>query len=284
MQNQKIGVLPFRKYEGKPQVGSSTIRCDWLVKHWPEASVFRYGEYFDVVISQKAYWPAHAKLVKGIKILDVCDADWFHWGYKFKETLEEVDAVTCSSYLLMQDIKEFTDKPVVYIPDRLDLDLFKPIAVKDRQAKKVGWFGYSHNFFALNPATVELSKLKLELIVVSEKEYHPPVGYEDKVIHSTIGFDWETLRQDLSDVDMILNPHSETGKWKYKSDNKTSIARALGLPVAFTPEDITRFMDPNNRRVESDKRLKEIINKRDVKLSILQFKALIEEIKKQKNG
>lgn len=279
----KIGILPFRKFEGKKQVGSSTIRCDWLVKYWEDAEVFKYGQYYDVVIYQKSYWPEHARLVKGVKILDVCEPDWLHWGYRFKEMIEEVDAITCSSWLLTKRIRNFTDKPVVYIPDRLDLSMFKPIEVKDRQAKKLAWFGYSHNFFALNPAVIEMAKLNLELLVLSEKEYRPPVGY-GKIKHNTKGFNWDTLRENLKDVDIILNPRSKTGKWKYKSDNKTSIARALGLPVAFSPDDINKFMDPNNRKIESEKRLKEIIKKRDVNLSVLQYKALIEKINKKKNA
>lgn len=280
----KCGVLPFRKFEGKKQVGSSTIRCDWLVKYWKDAEVFKYGQYYDVVIYQKSYWPEHAKLVKGVKILDICEPDWFHWGYRFKEMIEEIDAVTCSSWLLTKDVRKFTDKPVVYVPDRLDLSMFKPIEVKDRRAKMVGWFGYSNNFFVLNPAVVQLSKLGLELLVISGEEYRPPVGYENRIKCRTIGFDWNRLQSDLKDIDIILNPRSETGKWKYKSDNKTSIARALGLPVASSPEDIIKFMDPENRRIESKKRLKEVKEKRDVNLSILQYKTLIEEIKKKKNA
>ena len=284
MQTKKIGVLPFRKFEGKPQVGSSTIRCDWLIKYWPEAEEFKYGQYYDIIIYQKAYWPEHAKLVKGIKILDLCDADWFHWGYKFKEMIMEVDAVTCSSWKLTKSVREFTRKPVVYIPDRLDLSIFKPVGVKDRRAKKVCWFGYSHNFFVLNPAIVQLSKLGLELLVISEKGYTPPVGYSDKIKHSTVGFGWHSLGKYMEEIDIILNPRSEAGKWRYKSDNKTSIARAFGIPVAFSPEDIIKFMEPENRRMEVEKRLKEIKEKRDIKLSILQYKALIEEINKQKNA
>jgi len=283
MKNYKCGIFPFRKFEGKQQVGSSTIRCDWLIKYWEDAEVFKYGQYYDVVIYQKVYFPEHAKLVKGVKILDICDADWLHWGYRFKEMIEEVDAITCSSWLLTKSIRAFTDKPVVYIPDRLDLKMFKPIEVKDRQAKKVAWFGYSHNFFALNPAVIQLNKLKLELLVISEKEYMPPVGY-GKIKHSTKSFDWDTLRENLKDVDIVLNPRSETGRWKYKSDNKTSIARALGIPVAFSPEDIMSFMDPKNRQIESEKRLKEITKKRDVNLSVLQYKVLIEEINRKKNA
>jgi len=284
MLSQRIGVLPFRKFEGKLQVGSSTIRCDWLVKHWPEAEEFRYGQPYDVIIYQKAYWPEHAKLVEGVKILDICDADWFHWGYRTKEMIGEVDAITCSSWLLTKAIRNFTNKPVVYIPDRLDLDIFKPIEVKDRQAKKIGWFGYSHNFFALHPAIVHLIKLDLELLVLSEKEYHPPSGYDKKIEYKTLGFDWDTLREDFSDIDMVLNPRSDKGKWAYKSDNKTSISRALGLPVAFTPADITKFMDPEARRNESKIGLKEVKEKRDVNISIIQYKELIKKINKQKNG
>ena len=123
---KKIAIFPFRKYEGKDQVGSSTIRCDWLLNHWDEAEQFRYGQPYETIIYQKAYWPEHPRLFNGVKILDICDPDWMHWGYRVKEMIEEVDAMACSSLKLTKAVSQFTSKPVVYIPDRVDIGLFKP--------------------------------------------------------------------------------------------------------------------------------------------------------------
>jgi len=66
--------------EGRKDIGSSRIRGEWLANNCGDTEIFIQGKAYDVVIYQKAYWVEHAKLFKGIKILDLCDPDWLHWG------------------------------------------------------------------------------------------------------------------------------------------------------------------------------------------------------------
>jgi len=280
MENKLKGaILPFRKIEGKLQVGSSTIRCDWLLNHWPDVEEFRYGQEYSFIIYEKAYWPEHAKLFKGVKILDLCDADYLHWGYRTKEMIEEVDAVTCATEALTEEVGRFTEKPVVYVPDRVDLELFKSTKVHEGRAEKVVWFGYSNNFVRLDETIKFLIQHRLELLVISNSGYLPPVGFEKRLKYDTIHFGWDNLIREAVKGDFVLNPQSDVGKWKYKSENKTAISWALGLPVAKTPEDIERFMDPVERKREAEKRYKQVKEEHDVKLSIYQYQALIKEIK-----
>jgi len=275
----KGAILPFRKFEGKLQVGSSTIRCDWLLNYWDEAEEFKYGQKYDAIIYQKAYHPEHAKLFNGIKIFDIVDPDWLHWGYRTTEMIKEVDAITCSSIELTEAVKKFTDKIVEYVPDRVDLNLFRNTKEHKGEAKKVLWFGYSHNFHMLDRFIPTIRRNNLELIVVSENNYILPSGY-GKIKCETFGFTWETLKEKCQEVDFVLNSKTTNGRFKYKSDNKTVIAEALGMPVAKTSEDVTRFLLKDERIKEVEEKYKLVKEKYDILQSINQYKTLFEKIKK----
>ena len=76
----KVSILTFDKWHGRRigTIGSSIIRARWLLPHWPEAKLWTHGMRADVYIFQKVYWPAFMKDCQGIKILDLCDPDWFN--------------------------------------------------------------------------------------------------------------------------------------------------------------------------------------------------------------
>ena len=61
----KIGFLTFEQFYGRKDIGSSRIRAQWLVNHWPEAELFKMGEKYDVIIYQKVYWPEN---VNGVEL------------------------------------------------------------------------------------------------------------------------------------------------------------------------------------------------------------------------
>ena len=73
-------------------------------------------------------------------------------------------------------------------------------------------------------------------------------------------------------------------KARFKSNNKTLQCWALGMPVAKTADDLDRFVDPAERNKEAKVRLKEIKERWDVKISVDEMKALIEEIKIKRGG
>lgn len=284
MENKnRIAIFTFAKKQGMEGTGSSMIRCNWLLNYWRDAEKFRYGAKYDVIIYQKVYYPKHAKMFNGIKILDLCDADWLHWGYQTIATIEEVDAVTCSSGALADAVKKFTDKPVVCIPDRVDLAKFKGNKIHENDAKTVAWIGYGHNFCILDPAVGSLIKKGLKLVVVSDKDYRPSAGHA-KIEYETIAFNWETLESDMEkhNVDIVLNPKSNSGSWKYKSENKSYISWAMGYPVAYSAEDIDMFINAENRNKEVSLKNKELKEKYDVKLSVNDFTTLIAKITEQK--
>ena len=274
----KIGICLFESYHGRKEIGSSRIRGRWIAKNWKDAEIFQMGQEYSTVIYQKVYWINHAKEFKGVKIFDICDPDFLHWGYQTIEMIEEVDAITTSTEALAEIFREFTNKPVVCIPDRVDLTEFGKKKKHIGQAKLVGWFGYSNNFEMLRPVLPFLKKYNLDLLVISDGGFSAGTGFDDIKI-TNISFNKNTFIDDILTCDIIVNPQSSKGKWKFKSNNKTIQAWALGLPVASNIEELKMFLKEDERRKESIKRLKEVEEKWDVKKSIEEIESLIKQIK-----
>lgn len=263
----------MEQWHGTENIGSSRIRGHWLVKAWSESEIFQQGADYEVVIFQKAYWLEYAKLFKGIKILDICDPDWLDTT-PVKDMIDECDAVTTSTEALRDEIKKFTDKPVVYIPDRQDLEFFNTHKVHEGKAKKVVWFGYSHNAEVLDRAIGVIRRNELELTVISDAR--PAYVRADK----NLKYDINTFSKIMLEHDFAILPKDNRPRGKFKSPNKTYTSWALGMPVATTPEEMERFIDPIERTKEAEKRLKEVREKWDTKQSVEEFKKLINEIKK----
>jgi len=288
----KTAFLTFEHFHKKPidSIGGSRIRANNLVKYWNDAELFRYGQEYDAIIYQKVYWINNAESFKGIKILDICDADFLHWGYKTVEMIGHCDAITCSTQALALDIANFTDKPVWVIPDRLDLNSY-PFKKKHKgMATKIGWYGYSQNFPVIHESGIikgiyDLNKkygYDLELVIISDGIFQTPAFAKDKVKITNIKWTSKGVNRDLQQCDIIVNPRLKTGHWKYKSNNKTINAWALGLPVADTKEDLLRFLNPEERTKEIKERAVELRSNYNLKQSIKEYKNLIKQIKDDK--
>ncbi len=274
-----IGILTFEKYLGKRGIGSSRIRGEWLTKHWKDAEIFVQGRKYEICIYQKAYFVEHAKAFKGIKILDICDADFLHWGYRTKEMIEEVDAVVTSTESLAESLRAFTNVPVVCIPDRIDTDEILKHKYHKGDAKWVAWFGYSSNFEMLRPVINFLKRNNLNLIVISDSGFSIPTSIKGIKLRN-LPHSWDTLYDDLLEADIVVNPQSSRGKWRYKSNNKTILAWSLGLPVAQTVDDLKKFISETERRKEQVLRFKEVEDKWKIEYSVNEYKKLIDTLKK----
>lgn len=285
----KIGFLLFEQFHGKQNIGSSRIRGHWLVKHWgsnsdSEAEIFRTGRKYDVIVYQKVYWVEHAKDFQGIKILDMCDADFLHWGYRIKEMVDLCHAVTTSTEALAEYMRKLTDKPVICIPDRINLEDFGEMK-KDHRGKGVAkvaaWFGYSDNYPMLNTAISSLVRNKFdELIVIADRRnpYQLPPAARSKILLTNMPWTPETVYKDLLQADIILNPKLSSGRWKYKSNNKTLTGWTLGIPVVHTEPELKMYLTEEARIVEGDKMFAEIREKWDVKQSVIDMKELISQL------
>ena len=276
----KIGFCTFEQFWGRKNIGSTRIRARWVYENWgnPEDEVEEYkiGKEYDVLIFQKVYWPEFAKGFKGIKILDLCDPDWYEFGAKVVEMIECCDAVTCSSPALTDFIKSVTNKPVYYVADREDLSKLPTPKVHQGPIKKVAWFGYDHNNSVLDSALGALEKRDIELIVVSNKPYTKPSNSKVKITN----YPWTelTVDQDLLRADLVLNPKPLAGPSKYKSENKTVHAWALGLPVAKTEDMLDSLNNPQVRQQVADQLRAKAFSEYDVKQSAKQYQEIIKSI------
>lgn len=287
----KIGIITYEQFENrrKDSVGSSRLRGTWLMNHWEDLQRWHISRKYDAVIFQKAYFTRYMRAYDGIKILDLCDPDWLQQR-PVVESIVECDAVTVASQQLAEYVGSMTDRPVYYIPDRVDLDMFPDQKVHTGQARRAVWYGYSDNFKMVDATLFTLKKLGLGLTVISDTPYYPTSsvqGIDEAWIAQNIKnikYDQELLSHDIMDADMVLNPKSEVGKFKFKSENKTVIAWAMGMPVAKTAEEMEHFMIAENRTAEANARLIEVRKFWDIRTSVQQYKDIIADIQKKKNA
>lgn len=284
-----IRFFTYSQFHNKdPVVGSTHIRVHQLFKYWPEAGLYKYGENPDVLVFQKVYvapdyqFPKH---FENIKILDICDPDWFS-GMNIKETVDAVDAVTVPTKALQKFIAQLTDKPVVRIPDRYDITKIpKKPKLHTSAAKTVVWHGYSHNAELLRPALPLLNELNLNLLVISNDD---PLlfRFPDSIAQERYGFlkyDEDKIYEQLRIGDFALLPAGNRPEDRFKSNNKATKAILAGLPVANDRASVERFIDPTERTNWLAENFAKTKANYDVRKSVEQYKELISEIQKRRN-
>jgi len=282
--NKTIGIWTFEQFHRKKNIGSTRIRADWLIKYWDKAERYVQGKKYETIIFQKVYYPEFAKLFDGLKILDICDGDFLDWACRLRETIEEMDGIICSTEVLVKVVKQMTDKPVIMIPDRLDLDFHKQKKNHQGKAEKVVWFGYAHNQKTIETVLPFLEKHKMELIIISNKPFVLPVQYIGKIKLTNYPWSVLTVNEDIIKGDIVINPTFKYGNWQFKSNNKTITSWALGMPVADTPEDLERFLNAEERKKEAVKRIKEIKDKYQVQRSVKEYKEFIDKLHEKKGN
>lgn len=280
----KVGIITMEKVENRPpgSVGSSRIRGKWLWDNWEDAEEFQIGNHYDVMIFQKAYWKEMLSQFNGIKIFDLCDPDWLE-PRPVVEAMQHCHAMVTSSQALADYVKKFVpDKPVICIPDRVELKEHTPRDIHVGTARKVVWFGYSHNIHYIQKTFDYLMDNNLELTIISNTPYTAPFGF-DKLKIININYDAKSVNDNVKQCDIALFPDTTDDlRGKFKTNNKTLTAWALGLPVAKTPDDLVRFINPDERNKEREIRLQEIKDKWDIKISVLEYQSLIKDLLKNK--
>ena len=136
----------------------------------------------------------------------------------------------------------------------------------------------------LDSAIPAILKHKMDLIVIANKPYILPTGFSGKVNVKNYPWNEKTVHDDLCKADIIINPRYDKGRWKYKSNNKTVLGWALGMPVAHTEQELAALIDEAPRKAEADKRYEEAKNSYNVLASVEEWKDLILEIKKGKGN
>lgn len=279
-----IRFFPFESFHGKRDVGSTRLRVHKLIKYWPEAAVYKYAEKPDVMIYQKVYetadyiFPSH---FKGIQILDICDPDWFD-GAMIKNMTNLVDGITCATQPMADFIKQLTDKPVIILPDRHDLEEVPSPKSHKGSAKKVVWFGYQQNAEVLRFAVPTLERMGLQLSIISNSDpmayrwANDPEAYQSK--YKFKKYNSDTIYTDLQQYDICILPAGDRPQDRFKSNNKTIIAQLSGLPVATNVEELEQYVDGANRQTETGNKYQLAVRDYDVRLSVQEMKEFIDRL------
>lgn len=275
----------FQEFHGRRQIGSSRIRAKWLINHWPGAELYVPGKSYDIEIFQKVYWTKRAEQTPALKILDICDPDWVENDNVLKMA-KLVDGIAFPTSAFNEFFKGYIDKPMKIIRDRIDFNIVKQHKIHSGVATKCVWFGYSHNQDVLQQVIPALRKFNLVLTIISDGMRVFITNAEDKKYFNFVKYDEKTVNDDIIKYgDFVLLPPqlpNDFGKVNYKrmfkSDNKTTLAWGLGMPVANFFEDIEQFVDEKLRIVEADLRRAQALKEYDVRLSIMEYLDLIREL------
>lgn len=274
-----IRFFTYSQFHGKSEpVGSDYLRVHQLLKYWPEAALYKYGENPEVLIFTKVFCTPDYKFpanFKGVKILDICDPMWL-LNADIVETAHVMDAVTCPTKPLADFISQFHAN-VQVVPDRFDVETM-PRTHEDR-AKTVVWFGYAHNAETFKPALNLLEELDLNLLVISNddpilNQYSSRSGW-----YTYRKYQEETIYELLKTADFAVLPEGFRPEDKFKSNNKTIKANLAGLPVAKTADEMREFMEAEARSKWILDNYDRIKQEYDIKLSVEQYKRIIDEIK-----
>lgn len=274
----------FNQYHNKAQTGSTMIRVENLIKYWPEAELYKYGEDPDVLIFQKVYvtedytMPLH---FKKLKILDICDPDWLD-GALIKKTVDTMDAVVCPTPAIRDFVSQLTDKPVRIIKDRFDLaELPSPKVHTKDKISQVVWFGYTHNAECLRTAVPLLSRLGIRLMVISDSD--PQAwrwgGENYRGLYTYKKYLPETIYSLLQESDVCILPKSWRPRDRYKSENKTIVANLAGLPVAYDDGDLEKLQNPAHRAEVAKEAYDKAVREYDCKQSVREYQELIKELR-----
>ena len=285
----KIAIIDFARKNGRDpkSIGSTWLRSDNLVTKDKDFFHWTQGAESDAIIFQKVYWEEMMRLYKKPKILDLCDPDFIkgliQGGIDLKQISLVVDAITCSSPKLTEQVKKYVDIPVYHVADRLNFDLFPDPKNHVGRAKTVVWFGYAGNakqvlqYYILEA----LASHGLDLLVVSNEGFNPPDKYGINI--KNVHYESDTAYYEIQQGDMFINPPCLTNaNFKYKSNNKTVIAWKLGLPLADGPEEIEKYLSAEARNEESTKRIKEVNENYRIEQSGQDYKRIINEIQRTK--
>lgn len=273
-----ISILSWQNYHGrKPgSIGSSVIRADWLIAADDRFKAWKHGVGYDALILQKVYWKDLMQDFKGPKILDVCDPDWLDGKCNIAELSTMVNAITTSSEELKAEIDPYAQCPVIHVPDRINFDMLpSPKKISSARPQTLVWYGYINNARrTLDQVLESIAGMGLDLLVVANDKYEPMNDYGVNIENVL----WEPGKawQEIQRGDIVLNPRLFEAKYRFKSNNKTVIAQALGLPVATTIDELELLMDEQGR-IDAMKKANIILPGYDIKKSAEQYIEILNE-------
>lgn len=269
-------------FDGLPRdSGSIRLRAEWVCNHWDGAEVYDRSQSlggWDLYVFQKTYlthqvqdWIHTCAMWRDAGrcrlAFDLCDPDFLDTEHERRMSymLPRFDFAVATTEPIAEYLKRWL--PTAIIPDRVDLDALGEIAqhitIRDgrRRGTRAVWAGYDRNTAALEALLPTVQDLDLALDILTVRQ---PIPFDE--------FWLKVLNYDL-----LLNPRPDIPPFSYKSDNKTRIAWALGLPVARTAEELRRLINPQERQAEIAQRADEVREQWDVRQSVAQWRRLAKE-------
>jgi len=277
----KVCFLPCWLDGNSSQAASVRVRCEWVAKYWDDADIYQEGvslDKYDVLVFQKVFLTERAREIatsypNKIKIFDLNDPMWIYAKDRLERQLAYMDAATC----ITTPVAEWLEQrlPTKIIPDRLDMELHTVEKGGRFFSRRVGvlWAGYAQNYELVERVFGNyISERGLHLAILS----NAPCGKWPFI-------QWESAEQECEQMkrfDIILNPRSDEGIWKYKSLQKTHKAWALGLPVAHSVAELRKLlaMMPEEMHIHCDSLRREAEENWDVKKSVEEWRQWIDEV------
>lgn len=235
----KIGLYLKRLEAKDPNIASDRIRGDWILKFCPQMEEWKPGVQYDAVIFRTP--TPEAVKADCVKIFDLCDPLWETRPQDFANFVKQVDGITVPTEQLKKMVQGVTDKPVRVIGDGHYLPYYENriINLHQERATTAVWFGYAENASVLAPLIPVVTKNRMMLKIISNRNPFPKAQGVEFVKWSL-----DTFVQEVSRADMAVLPPARP----YKSNNREISALLCGIPVAKTPVDILRLTDPGERR------------------------------------
>jgi len=232
-----------------PNSGSAVIRCEWVAKYWPGATIYRGQPDLgaqDLYVFQKVYRSERVRawislLAQrrdeggGLLAFDLCDPDFLdeHARETLLDVLPAFDFAVAPNARIVQWLSQYL--PAYVVDDGVDPEaivhrhVFDPNAAGT--ATRICWIGYKGNTGALNPLVEGIQALGvMPHVCVIER----PLTFER----------WLEI---LTQYDVVLNPQPDVPPYCYKSDNKSKIAWTAGVAVARTVDELAEMLDPDRR-------------------------------------
>lgn len=267
---------------------SVRFRAQWPAKYWDDADCYdgsqRLTDY-DVFVFQKLYLTDHARawaqaLTSTGKLLafDLCDANWLlseEHKRRLLAVLPLFDFAVAPTKLLVEWLGQWL--PARHIPDRLDLEVHQEKHEHKPGEISLVWFGYSGNLVTLETLWSLLRERGFSLTIISDGL---PEEWESESVRF-VRWTPEGANAEIARHDVALNPGLDKGHFAYKSHNKTITAWALGVPVAKTLEEMLRLRDYDERVAESKRRLAEVRELWDVRISVREWARVVAQFRGQ---
>ena len=248
--------------------GSQRIRCEWVAPYLGADIYDRSQDLksYDVIIYQKCYISPE---VRGLadryrhkcQIFDLCDPEHIFRPDTVRYMADRCKIITSSNEELSIGLMKFLRRPVYTVSDRMELSFFKVRKQHEPVRPKLVWFGYSANFHNVAPMLGEIDEIKCPLTIISEDSIGDGRFRRWKL---------STVCDDIIEHDIVINPPG-----RFKSNNKTIMSWALGMPVATDIDELYKFLGCNTRRAEAELRLDEVKREWNVKTSAKELKYLI---------